>query len=255
MAPRPTTRLCRAIVSGAAALALFRSGHWRDGAFAGGSGLAPLRSPKPLTVLRASAADYPDLSRVEDLIYDSCVVKEGQQELNCLRVWDKLKNFHEESALECNLDDMRCVVLDVLDRLCSRIDGRDGLVLLQKVSGAVLAFRERFEDVDAAFQAADTDGSGDIDLGELQAAMQSVTAGLTPSEVKAVFMAADANADGVISREEFSDFLTAAVFAEEPLRELQVDSVPKKQPDFNTYLQWSSAGRVASWAGLAKLTR
>mmetsp|Transcript_90104 Transcript_90104/g.209629 ORF Transcript_90104/g.209629 Transcript_90104/m.209629 type:complete len:253 (+) Transcript_90104:88-846(+) len=194
--------------------------------------------------------DYAELSRVEDLIYDSCIVMEGQQEMQCLRVWDKLKKFHKESALECNLDDMRCVVLDVLDRLCKGIDGQDGLILLNKVSTAVLAFRQKFVTWDSAFEAADTDGSGDIDLDELIA---FVGPRMTRNEVKLVFVAADANGDGVISREEFSDFLTAAVFAEEPLRQLEVDPVPQKQPDFNDYLTWSTSGRVQSWAGLSKL--
>lgn len=213
------------------------------------------RSKVSKTVLRASVDDYPELTRVEDLIYESCVIKEGTQELECLRVWDKLKKFHGESALECNLDDMRCVVLDVLDRLCKGIGGKDGLVILNKVSNAVLIFREKFADWERAFDAVDTDSSGDIDMAELIAGMKSVKAGMSDAEVRLVFMAADANGDGKISREEFSDFLTAGVFAEEPLRGLQVDAMPTKQPDFPDYLRWSTSNRMGSWAGLAGLSR
>jgi len=206
--------------------------------------------------LRAVAQDYPDLSRVEDLIYDSCVVMEdSRSEIECLRVWDKLKSFHSDAALECNLDDLRCVVLDVLDRLCSGIDGKDGLVLLNKVADAVLGFRKKFEQWDTAFAAADRDSSGKLTLEDLMAAMKDVKAGMTEKEVKLCFIAADANGDGVISREEFADFLTAAVFAEEPLRQLQVDSLPMKQPDLLDYVRWSSEGRTQSWAGLAKMVR
>eukprot|EP00418_Pyrodinium_bahamense_P091351 CAMPEP_0179041934 /NCGR_PEP_ID=MMETSP0796-20121207/16408_1 /TAXON_ID=73915 /ORGANISM="Pyrodinium bahamense, Strain pbaha01" /LENGTH=257 /DNA_ID=CAMNT_0020738305 /DNA_START=131 /DNA_END=902 /DNA_ORIENTATION=- len=216
-----------------------------------GSPLAAPRGSRLRSALQAGIDDYPELSRVEDLIYDSCVIKEGKQEIECLRTWDKLKRFHKDAALECNLDDMRCVVLDVLDRLCEGIDGQEGLVLLNKVSAAVLAFRDKFTDWETAFTMADTDNSGDLSLNELIEAMKSVGAGMTDAEVKLVFVAADTNRDGVISKEEFSDFLTAAVF--EPLRDLQVDKVPKKQLDFNDYLHWSSAGRTESWAGLAKL--
>jgi len=214
-----------------------------------------LRSTVSKMVFRASADDYPELTRVEELIYESCVIKEGAQELECLRVWDKLKKFHGESALECDLDDMRCVVLDVLDRLCKGIDGKDGLVVLNKVSSAVLLFRDKFSDWERAFDAVDTDSSDYIDMAELTEAMKSVNVGMSEAEVRLVFKAADANGDGKISREEFSDFLTAGVFAEEPLRGLQVDAMPTKQPDFPDYLRWSTSNRMGSWAGLASLSR
>jgi len=237
-----------------AIFAVFVAGPFAGQSFTGNRLTAHHGNAAPSRLRAASAAqDYPDLSRVEDLIYDSCVVMETSQELECLRVWNKLTSFHKDAAIECSLDDLRCVVLDVLDRLCQGIDGKDGLIMLNKVSNAVLTFREHFTDWDKAFTAADRDQTGKLDLDDLIAVMKDVGAGMTNQEVSLCFVAADANGDGVISREEFADFLTAAVFAEEPLRELQVDNLPRKQPDIIDYLRWSSAGRTQSWAGLAKM--
>jgi len=243
--------LLPSVVLGAGLFSWMYHVHKAEPTFVEGMPRAGVRAP---VSLRGAASDYKELSRVEDIIYDSCVVKDGEQELECLRVWDKLKKFHDDAALECDLDDLRCVVLDVLDRLCAGIDGKDGLVLLSKVSSAVLAFREKFKDWDTAFNSADTTESGDLTLEELIVAMDSVNAQMTREEVGLIFVAADTNGDGVISREEFSNFLTAAVFAEEPLRQLQVDSLPKKQPNLEEYLRWTTSGRGGSWAGLAKLT-
>lgn len=212
----------------------------------------------PATVRRAtSAAPYPELARVEDLIYDSCVVMEGSQELECLRGWDKLTRFHVDAAHGCSLDEkMPCLVLDVLDRLCKGIDG-GGLMLLQNVASTVLAWRNNFADWDTAFAAADITGSGEIDLQEFTAAMQSANAGMTRAEAKLVFNSADANEDGLISKEEFSDFMAAHVRLEETLQELQMDGVPKRQPDFYDYLRLSanSGDAGTSWAGLSRLMR
>jgi hypothetical protein len=181
------------------------------------------------------------------------MVKEGEQEIECLRTWDKLATYHAEAKLECNLDDMRCIVLDVLDRLCKSIDGQDGLVLLNKVSSAVMGFRKKFVDWDAAFSAIDTDKSGALSLDELTEAMKTLDVSMTKSEVAAVFMAADANGDGEVSREEFSNFLTAAVFAEEPLRDLQPDKISMKQPNFEDYVRWSSSGNPSWGASIGRL--
>jgi len=189
--------------------------------------------------LRASAEDYPELTRVEDMIYESCLVKEGAEEVQCLRLWDKLQKFHKESAMECNLDDLRCIVLDVLDRLCSGIEGKNGIVLLSKVANTMEAFRAKFDNWDGAFASIDTDGSGDLSLSELTAAIKKLNIDMTEKEVSLVFLAADANGDGSVSKEEFSNFMTAAVFAEEPLLAMQPDTMPKKQPDFMEYLRMS----------------
>merc|ERR1719208_202511 len=99
--------------------------------------------------------DYPHLSRVEDLIYDSCVIREDLQQTECMRVLDKLTKFHQQNAMECSVDDLHCVVLDVLDRLCKNIEGKDGLILLNRVTGAVSLFKDRFKTWGEAFKAAD----------------------------------------------------------------------------------------------------
>lgn len=249
----PQSKSSRCLRLGLLASAAVAVARWGPGAFTGGAAIAAARRmPAASVVARAAvvAEDYPELQRVEDLIYDSCMLREGEQEMQCLRTLSKLTKFHEKSALGCNVDELNCLVLDILDRLCAGIHGSEGLVLLTRVTSSVLAFREKFSDWSAAFKAADTDGSGDLDLEELIAAMASVNSGLSDEQVKMIFFAADANGDGVISAEEFSNFLTAAVFAEEPLRELQVDNLPKKQPSFEEYLRWSMQGRSGSWAAM-----
>merc|ERR1712124_189812 len=57
--------------------------------------------------------------------------------------------------------------------------------------------------------------------------MKALNVGLTEKETAMCFFAADANGDGVISREEFSNFMTAAVFAEDTL-DMEADPLPKK---------------------------
>lgn len=201
-------------------------------------------------------AAYPNLVRVENLIYHHCVVTEGQREAECLRNWYSLSKFHKDSATECALDDAMCVVLDVLDRLCEGIHESDEIVLLTKVSSMAAAFRARYqEDWRSAFDAADTDGRGDLDCAKFAAALDSVGARMTPAEVRTAFSASDRDEDGVLSREEFSDFLTAAIFAQRPLSRLFAGRVPKTQPDVEGHLRWSTAGRGRSSASVAGLSR
>lgn len=238
-----------AVFASAAAAALWGPSPL-SGFITGLGGAAAPRATRSVVARRAEGHDWPELQRVEQLIYDGCMLREGEQEVQCLRTLSKLTEFHEQSSLECNVEELNCLVLDILDRLCAGIEGKDGLILLNRLTNAVLSFRAKFSDWSAAFKAADTDGSGDLDLPELIAAMKSADSGLTEKEVKMIFFAADANGDGVISSEEFSNFLSAAVFAEEPLRGLQVDSLPKKQPSFEEYLRWSMAGRSGSWASM-----
>jgi len=201
---------------------------------------------------RATTDQYPELSRVEELIYDSCMIKEDEQQIECLRVADKLTRFHADTALECDLDNFKCVVLGVLDRLCAKIQGQDGFILLNRLSSTVMAMREKFEDWEIAFAETDTDSSGDIDTDELNSMLKSMGTGLTDSEASAIFFAADANGDGVISKQEFFDFMISAVFADEPLRAMQMDPLPKGQPNFEEYMRWTGRG-TSSWEGMATI--
>jgi len=211
---------------------------------------------KAFTTLHAKSPqphDYKELTRVENLIYDSCMLYEGEQEMQCLRVWDKLTKFHAHSSMECSLDNLRCIVLDVLDRLCAGIEGKDGLILLNKVSSSVLSFRDKFNDVDAFFDEARQDNEEGIDFDSFKASMRTVDKWISEEEMSLIFMAADADGDGHLARDELSAFLTAAIFAEEPLRALEVDGIPKKRPELEDLLRWSTSGRTTSWSGLARL--
>lgn len=251
---RTPTALPALAAAATLALVLCRPHRW--GQTFTGAARPVLRAPAAGLVARAAESKaYPELSRVEDLIYDSCMLyEEPREELQCLRTLDKLTKFHEKSKLECSLDSFHCIVLDVLDRLCAGIQGRDGIVLLNRVASAVLSFRNKFVTWEQAFGKADHDGKGHLDVEKLTALMRSSQAGLTDEEVRAIFFAADANGDGSISPQEFSDFLTAAVFAEEPLRQLQVDPLPTKRGDLEDYLRWSSSGSSGgSWSGLSRI--
>lgn len=208
----------------------------------------------PAVQLRASSyeQDYPDLARIEGLIQDSCVVKEGDAEMNCLRMYDKLTKFHEKASKECNLDNLKCIVLDVLDRLCSGIESGDGTILLNRVSNAVTLLHSKFANWDKAFSHYDTDKSGDLDRDQYMAMMKTLKVGLSEEEAAICFFAADANGDGKISPEEFSNFMTAAVFAEE----IEADPVPKKMKTTEDFLSWATKDRDLSWgSNLAKLYR
>lgn len=218
----------------------------------GAAGHMSTRSFTSTLPRRATTNQYPELSRVEELIYDSCMIKEGEQQIECLRVADKLTKFHADTALECSLDDFKCVVLGVLDRLCTQIQGQDGFILLNRLSSTVMAMREKFEDWEIAFAETDTDSSGDIDIDELKSMLKSMGTGLTESEASAIFFAADANGDGVISKQEFFDFMISAVFADEPLRAMQMDPLPRGQPNFEEYMRWTGRG-TGSWENMATI--
>jgi len=200
--------------------------------------------------------DYPDLARIEGMIQDSCGVKEGEAEMNCLRMYDKLTKFHEKTSKECTLDNLKCVVLDILDRLCSGIDSGDGTILLNRVSNAVGSLRSKFANWDKAFSHFDKDHSGAINQEEMTEMMKQMKVGLSDKETAICFFAADANGDGKISPEEFSNFMTAAVFAEDTLSEVDPDPVPRKMEKTEEFLAWAAKDRDLSWgANLAKLYR
>jgi len=204
------------------------------------------RTQAPAVQLRARGGyeeDYPNLVRVEGLIQESCAVKDGEAEINCLRMWDKLTKFHELTGKECNLDDLKCVVLDVLDRLCIDIESGDGTVILNRVSSMVSALRSKFTNWDQAFSHYDTDHSGGIDKDGMVEMMRANTC-LTEKEIAMCFFAADANGDGLISPEEFSNFMTAAVFAEDTV---DSDPLPKKMKKTEDFLAWATRDRDTSW--------
>jgi hypothetical protein len=206
-----------------------------------------VRSLAPAVQLRASYEEsYPNLVRVESMIQESCAVKDGEAELNCLRMYDKLTKFHEATAKECDLDNLKCIVLEVLERLCGGIESGDGTVILNRVSSVVSSLRGKFTNWDAAFANYDTDNSGDIDMAEMSAMMKALKVGLSEKETAMCFFAADANGDGVISREEFSNFMTAAVFAEDTL-DMEADPLPKKMKSTEDFLLWATSDRDGSW--------
>ena len=59
------------------------------------------------------------------------------------------------------------------------------------------------DDLRAAFDAFDTDGSGFLDKSELKNAFKDFKGGLTDAEVDVLMAAADTNGDGEVSFEEF----------------------------------------------------
>eukprot|EP00929_Paragymnodinium_shiwhaense_P027472 TRINITY_DN1611_c0_g1_i1.p1 TRINITY_DN1611_c0_g1~~TRINITY_DN1611_c0_g1_i1.p1 ORF type:complete len:250 (-),score=95.65 TRINITY_DN1611_c0_g1_i1:470-1219(-) len=192
--------------------------------------------------------EFPNLARVEGMIHDSCMVKDGEAELKCLSMWDKLSKFHQTTKNECHLDNLRCIVLDVLDRLCTGIDSGDGLVLLNRVSNVVTTLKDQFTNWDKAFAHYDTDRSGDISEKEMFDMLRKMNVGLTEKESAICFFAADANGDGKVTPQEFSDFMTAAVFAEETLKEIEADPVPKKLKSTEDFLSWALKDREdMSW--------
>eukprot|EP00403_Amphidinium_massartii_P011363 CAMPEP_0178427824 /NCGR_PEP_ID=MMETSP0689_2-20121128/29946_1 /TAXON_ID=160604 /ORGANISM="Amphidinium massartii, Strain CS-259" /LENGTH=275 /DNA_ID=CAMNT_0020049547 /DNA_START=32 /DNA_END=859 /DNA_ORIENTATION=+ len=196
-----------------------------------------------ISVQRFLSTSFKELSRVEELIYDSCMLKHtAALEAQCLRVWDRLTSFHRKASVECDLSGIRCVMLTVLDRLCAGIHDIAGLDRLRSVSTALLAFRGQFVDAEAAFEAADVDRSGDIDPQELASLMDSIGCKLADDEVQIIFEAADADGDGIISKEEFLTFLAATVFAEAPLRELHPSEALAHLPGFEDYLHSRRAG-------------
>ncbi len=61
-----------------------------------------------------------------------------------------------------------------------------------------------------AFRKFDEDGSGAIDVGELQALLAELGAEFTPLEVAEVMRLVDTDNSGVISEQEFVDWWTGA---------------------------------------------
>lgn len=190
--------------------------------------------------------DYPNLARVESLIQDGCQVKDGEAEIACLRMHDKLEKFHTKTSKECSLDNLKCIVLDILERLCTGIDSGDGTIILNRLSGLVSTLRGKFTNWDKAFAHYDQDHSGGIDKKGIMEMLSGPDVGLTESEAALCFFAADADGDGLISSEEFSNFMTAAVLAEDTL-DMEADPLPKKMKRTEDFLSWASSGSDSSW--------
>jgi len=72
--------------------------------------------------------------------------------------------------------------------------------------------------------------------------MNGLKVGLTEQETALCFFAADANGDGLLSPQEFSNFMTAAVFAEDTLSEMDPDPLPKKMKKTEDFLSWAQSG-------------
>lgn len=197
---------------------------------------------------------YPNLVRVESFIYEYCAALTGTHEADCLRNWYMLAKFHKDSATQCMVDDFKCMVLDLLDRLCAGIRGTDDVSQLNWVSSSAKAFRDMYhEDWNRAFEAADADASGVLDFAQFAAAAESVGTRMTRAAARMIFSAADTDEDGMLSRAEFSQFFTVATLAQEPLARLSAGRGPRTQPDLQG--RWSTFGRSSPSAGVAGLSR
>lgn len=188
--------------------------------FTGGR-LVSTGMPARLIAVPRKAATYPALTRMEDLIFESCSVSDSEKSGECMKVYDKLLEIHFAAQEECDLDSLRCTVLEVLERIAERIKGTDGLVLLNEFRDAIGALSKNYDNYDKAFDAIDTDKSGDIDKAEMTEVFKKMGLSLSDSTVDALFKAADADGNGVIDKQEFADFVLAGCLAPVPLDELK----------------------------------
>lgn len=194
--------------------------------------------------LRRARGMYPELSKLEDKIAESCRVMYGQDGVECMKVYSKLVEAHFKAQEECDVDSNSCQVLLVLDRLAWGTSGKDGLALLEQMLEAVEAFYSMFGNWGDAFSAIDTDGSGDIDQKELGAALRKTKPSITEMTIGRLFRAADTDLDGVINREEFSNFLMAGAFAAEPLKQLLPNKKKREGGSEQDLLLWASRGSM-----------
>eukprot|EP00440_Ansanella_granifera_P076620 gb/GFBE01083140.1/.p1 GENE.gb/GFBE01083140.1/~~gb/GFBE01083140.1/.p1 ORF type:complete len:248 (+),score=51.39 gb/GFBE01083140.1/:1-744(+) len=188
---------------------------------------------------RAALGQYPSLSKLEDLILESCTVKEGDEGIECMEVYSKLVEAHFKAQTECDVNEQTCSVLLVLDRLAWGTSGTDGLALLWQMRESVEAFQQMYTSWGDAFDAVDLDGSGSIDQEELGVALRKLNPEITDMTIGRLFRAADTNLDGVIDPDEFSDFLMAGAVAAEPLKQLV--------PDHKRH-EGGSAADLMTWA-------
>lgn len=71
--------------------------------------------------------------------------------------------------------------------------------------------KEQKEEIKAAFDSIDTDGSGKIDVAELKIALESIGFDSRKEETNRIIEDLDKNKDGYISYEEFLELLTLQI--------------------------------------------
>mmetsp|Transcript_70046 Transcript_70046/g.167333 ORF Transcript_70046/g.167333 Transcript_70046/m.167333 type:complete len:251 (+) Transcript_70046:66-818(+) len=192
------------------------------GSMLGACFLSASRSSQPRssrTSLRAKAA-YPELSALEDRIYESCLVKDVDEEVECMDVYGQLVDAHFKAQQDCDVDPSKCALLKVLDRLSWGTAGSDGLLLLQQLRESVEAIYQMFQFWNDAFLTLDTDGDGALSEEEFRSALRETNPNISDMTSGRLFRAADVNQDGFVDVEEFSDFLKAGAIAAESLQSL-----------------------------------
>jgi len=180
---------------------------------------------------------YADLSKLEDEIYESCVIGDSDLEMECLDVHSQLVETHFQAQKDCDADPSKCALLRVLDRLAWGTTGSDGLQLLQHLRECVEAIHQMHQSHwSDAFESLDTDHDGMLSEGEFRAALRKLSPDLTEQTSGQIFRAADLNLDGFIDRAEFADFLRAGAIAGEPLKKLKSVKHSKSSGDL---LMWA----------------
>lgn len=195
---------------------------------------------------RGAKAAYPELSNLEDRIYESCVVKDLDEEMDCMDVYSNLVEAHFQAQKECDADSSKCALLRVLDRLAWGTKGTDGLQLLQQLRQSVEAIYQMHQShwVDAV-ESLDTDHDGEISEVEFRAALRRLNPGITEETSGQIFRAADLNLDGAIDADEFADFLKAGAIVGEPLQKLKLrggESAHQKSSE--ALLLWAMHGNM-----------
>ncbi|CAE8604953.1 unnamed protein product, partial [Polarella glacialis] len=180
---------------------------------------------------------YPSLSKLEDLILESCDVQSGEQGIECMDAYRTLVETHFQAQKECDVETSSCAVLQVLDRLAWGIRSTDGLAILDELRECVEAFGRVHGNLEDAFAAVATEGKDEIVEEDLRASLTKLIPGITDLTVGRLFRAADSNNDGAICRQEFSEFLMAGAFAAEPLRALKPQK--KKGVSTNDLIGWA----------------
>lgn len=224
-------------------------GHSLHLAFCNGA----LRSDRPLRLETVSRrvfwskskskkqkSAYANLARLEDVILESCDVEDIDKQRDCMKTYENLLHMHFKSQQECDLESMRCVVLDVIDRMTAGIADKGGLKVLTHFRQTVDAFERNHGSRGDAFDRARGD-KDEIDKASFNAALRRAGLSLPDMTVDRLFMGADANHDGKIDESEFNDFMLAGVFAAEPLKLLEPPDASYSQKTARM-VSWVTAG-------------